>query len=74
LSTLEFALLLSSTGHHEYGQQRAQGTKSLISFLCQFTASPQPEGKPRFHQGGSIEEAANSTPLHTLLSAGNANE
>ena len=61
-------------GHHEYGQQRAQGTKSLIPFLCQFTASLQPEGKPLFHQGGRAQEAADSVPLHTLLLAGNSNE
>lgn len=61
-------------GHHEYGQQRAQGTKSLIPLLCQFTASLQPEGKPLFSQGGRAQGAADSIPLHALLLAGNSYE
>lgn len=60
--------------HHAYGQQRAQGTKSMVPFLCQFTVSVQPEGKPLFHEGGIAQEAAESFPLNTVLLAGNSNE
>lgn len=74
LSILESPLLLSSMGHHEYGQQRTQGTKRPIPLLCQFTASLQPRGKPLFSQGGRAQAAFNSMPLHTLLLAGNSNE
>lgn len=43
-------------------------------FLCQFTVSVQPEGKPLFHEEGIAQEAAESVPLNTVLLAGNLNE